>query len=65
MIEDKKLGLKIPEDKEEHFWFNIVEDAKKQQEGLEKQIQFNLAVLEMAKNKLEALKNANNSKKNK
>jgi len=65
MIEDKNLGLKLAETKEESLWFRMVKNVERELENLKDSVRFNKAVLEMCKSKLEKETKLNELKKEK
>jgi hypothetical protein len=60
VIEDKKLGLKIAENKDEAFYNELRDSTAKELERLEKLTRFNKDILWLCKIKLEKLKGGRN-----
>jgi len=59
MIEDKKIGLKIAEDKEEEFWTKAKEKVEQSIFNSEKEIEINKEVLKLCNDKLKNYKKQN------
>lgn len=56
MLEDKKLGLKVTESKDEAIWSKLMEQADKQIANSRVEIEVQQAVKELAQSKLELVK---------
>jgi len=51
MIKDK--DVQIAESEEEAYWYEVIENSKKEIKALERALKFNKAVLEMAQTKID------------